>query len=51
MCEPSQENIETMRAAVKNEKVEKILAGLKWPQFPGLHSLLLKVSSSPLSKV
>jgi len=25
------------------EKVEKILSGLKWPQFPGLHSLLLKV--------
>jgi hypothetical protein len=25
------------------EKVEKILSGLKWPQFPGLHSLLIKV--------
>ena len=26
------------------EKVEKILSGLKWSQFPGLHSLLLKGS-------
>jgi len=24
------------------EKVEKLQAGLKWPSFPGLHSLLLK---------
>ena len=29
------------------EKVEKILAGLKWPQFPGLHSLLLKGCTHP----
>ena len=29
------------------EKVEKILAGLKWPQFPGLHSLLLKGCTNP----
>jgi hypothetical protein len=30
------------------EKVEKILSGLKWPQFPGLHSLLLKVRTYSL---
>ena len=29
------------------EKVEKILAGLKWPNFPGLHSLLLKGCTHP----
>merc|ERR550517_962704 len=29
------------------EKVEKILAGLKWAQFPGLHSLLLKGCTNP----
>jgi len=29
------------------EKVEKILTGLKWPQFPGLHSLLLKGCTHP----
>ena len=28
-------------------KVEKILAGLKWPNFPGLHSLLLKGCTHP----
>ena len=31
------------------EKVEKILAGLKWPNFPGLHSLLLKVQKRTLA--
>merc|ERR1719334_942130 len=29
------------------EKVDKILAGLKWTQFPGLHSLLLKGCTNP----
>merc|ERR1719334_688889 len=29
------------------EKVEKILTGLKWPSFPGLHSLLLKGCTHP----
>ena len=29
------------------EKVEKILSGLKWPNFPGLHSLLLKGCTHP----
>ncbi|XP_023347388.1 protein furry [Eurytemora carolleeae] len=29
------------------EKVEKILSGLKWSQFPGLHSLLLKGCTNP----
>ena len=29
------------------EKVEKILAGLKWYNFPGLHSLLIKGCTNP----